>query len=354
MDILILHQEVSDELSPQIVAAEEDVLVQVHAVRQALQTLGHTVSALSCTLNLKALHDRLREHVPDLVFNLVESLGGHDVLGCLVPSLLDALKIAYTGTPAHGLFLLADKLIMKQWLRAHGLPVPDWWSPRSEPNVALEPGTYLIKTVSQHASFGIEDHSVLDVTDTEALPEAVAATAARLGHECFAERYIEGREFNLSLLASSSTDGRTVDVLPPAEIVFDQFPPHQPRIVGYRAKWEEGSLEYQRTPRRFCFPPEDRQLLERLQSLARRCWQIFGMGGYGRVDFRVDTNGNPWILEVNANPCLSPDAGFAAALKEARITFEDAIARIVHDAVCRTRVSCTAGSASQFLANRNQ
>jgi D-alanine-D-alanine ligase len=104
-----------------------------------------------------------------------------------------------------------------------------------------------------------------------------------------------------------------------------------PRIVDYRAKWDEAAFEYHHTPRRFDFDSTDSRLLERLKTLARQCWHYFGLAGYARVDFRVDHEGNPWILEINANPCLSPDAGFAAALEKAGIAYVDAIGRIIDD-----------------------
>ena len=137
------------------------------------------------------------------------------------------------------------------------------------------------------------------------------AHSARLGRACYAEQYIDGREFNLSVLASPQGP----QVLPPAEIDFSGFPPGKPRLVGYRAKWEEGSFEFQHTPRRFDFPAEDGPLLDRLRDLALGSWRVFGLRGYGRVDFRVDEAGHPWVLETNTNPCLSPDAGFYAALQ---------------------------------------
>ena len=84
-------------------------------------------------------------------------------------------------------------------------------------------------------------------------------------------------------------------------------------MVGYRAKWQEDSFEYVHTPRSFEFDASDGALLERLRELALDCWNRLDLCGYARVDFRVDDRGRPWILEVNANPCLSPDAGFAAA-----------------------------------------
>lgn len=149
-----------------------------------------------------------------------------------------------------------------------------------------------------------------------------------LGVAFFAETYIEGREFNLSLLASS----RGPEVLPPAEIRFEGFPETRRKIVGYRAKWVEDSFEYTHTPRTFRFPQSDGPLLLSLADLAKRCWTLFRLRGYARVDFRVDGEGRPWVLEVNTNPCLSPDAGFAAASREAGLAFPEVIRRIVADA----------------------
>ena len=120
-------------------------------------------------------------------------------------------------------------------------------------------------------------------------------------------------------------------MLPPAEIVFDGYPPGKPRIVGYRAKWDAESFEYRHTVRSFEFERRDAPLVDSLRSLALRCWELFGLRGYARVDFRVDAAGRPWILEVNANPCLSPDAGFAAAAARAGLSFERVVERIVGD-----------------------
>ncbi len=196
-------------------------------------------------------------------------------------------------------------------------------------------GRFIIKAVWEHGSFGLRDDSIVEVAGAEELRRHVEEQAARLGRECFAEQFIEGREFNLSLLTGGCrTDFQSVppQVLPPAEIDFSAFPTGKPQIVGYEAKWDDASFEFHQTPRRFDFPPEDGPLLQRLTELARRCWEVFDLRGYVRVDFRVDGAGQPWILEINTNPCLSPDAGYAAALQRAEISYEDAMQRIVDEA----------------------
>ncbi|RJP37206.1 MAG: hypothetical protein C4547_05880 [Phycisphaerales bacterium] len=153
--------------------------------------------------------------------------------------------------------------------------------------------------------------------------------ARRFGDELFAEAYIDGREFNLSLLCGP----RGPQVLPPAEIDFVDYPPEKPHIVGYAAKWDDRAFEYHATPRRFDVDEADRGLVETLRALAVHCWRLFDLRGHVRVDFRVDERNQPWILEVNANPCLSPEAGFMAAAARAGLTIEHVVERLLRDAV---------------------
>jgi D-alanine-D-alanine ligase len=146
-----------------------------------------------------------------------------------------------------------------------------------------------------------------------------------------AEPYLHGREFNVGLLAAPAG----VEVLPVAEIVFEGYPAGKPRIVGFRAKWEPDSFEYRHTVRRFDFPRADAALLERLRLLSLAAWNALGVAGYARVDFRVGADGQPRILEVNANPCLTPDAGFAAAAERSGRSLAEAVVEILGDALRR-------------------
>ncbi|MCA1786343.1 MAG: D-alanine--D-alanine ligase, partial [Desulfobacteraceae bacterium] len=111
-------------------------------------------------------------------------------------------------------------------------------------------------------------------------------------------------------------------------------PDNRPAMVGFRAKWEADSEEYHNTPRRFDFAPADTPLIEELKTLARQCWHLFHLAGYARVDFRVNLDGRPFILEINTNPCLSQDAGFAAALDRAKISYADAVHQMVTTQLC--------------------
>jgi len=333
MRITIVHNAVTDADAPD----ERDVLVQAAAVRAALAELGHEAILLPCTLDLADVRLQLSRGLPQLVFNLVESLDGRGRLIHLVPSLLDAMGISYTGSCAEAILVTSHKVLAKERLAALRLPTPPWLGPVPTDIPSLSAGglaaadpasRWIVKSLWEHASIGIDETSTVLCEHANDLTARLRDRAPDFGGACFAERFIEGREFNLSLLAGP--DGP--EVLPPAEILFEGYPPDALRIVGYRAKWDESSYEFHHTPRRYNFPQEDAGLLNRLRDLAARCWRGFGLKGYARVDFRVDPGGQPWILEINANPCLSPDAGFAAALQAAGIDYPAAIGRILGDA----------------------
>jgi D-alanine-D-alanine ligase len=336
MNVLILH----DRISPDSREDERDALVQAEAVGHALSELGHTSQTLPFSLNLAEAAHAIQAYAPDLVFNLVESVEGHGRLIYLAPALLDALGVAYTGARTGAMLLTSTKVLTKKWLRANGVPTPDWLSDPSrdrkgaDPNAGriFTPGSFIIKSVWEDASVGLDANSIVHVDNAAALGEAIASRADRLGGEAFAERYIEGREFNLSMI---EIEGKPL-VLPPAEIRFVDFPADRPRIVDYEAKWDASSFAYTHTQRSFDFSDSDRRLLAGLQEVALDCWNLFELSGYARVDFRIDADGRPWVLELNANPCLSRDAGFAAAADRAGMTYQQMIEHIVQ-AATRTR-----------------
>jgi D-alanine-D-alanine ligase len=243
------------------------------------------------------------------------------------PLLYEAMGLPYTGSPAAALVVTSDKVETKRLLQEASLPTPGWLSGGSQSRLSF-PGRYILKCTAEHASFGLHDDAVLQARDEDELAAALSRHQERVGRPCFAEAFVDGREFNLSVL--SSPDGP--QVLPPAEIDFSTYPHGKPRIVGYEAKWDESSYEYGHTPRVFDFPAADRKLVSQLSSLAVRAYRLLGLRGYGRIDFRVNAQAQPWILEANCNPCLSPDAGFQAALEKAGIGFDEAVKRILTDA----------------------
>ena len=163
------------------------------------------------------------------------------------------------------------------------------------------------------------------VAGRAAVRARAAASAARFGGRWFAERYVEGREFNIAML--EEPDGPRV--LPMAEMRFVGWAAERPKIVGYAAKWDEASPDATATLRAFCVEAREPALASELRALCLKAWELFSLRGYARVDFRVDETGTPTILEINPNPCLEPLAGFAAAAAEAGLGYDALIARIL-------------------------
>jgi D-alanine-D-alanine ligase len=319
----VLYNDVSDKSSQD----ELDVLVQVDSVTKALASLSYDPVPVPLSLDLQGAIESLKSLQPVFVFNLVESIAGIGRFIHFAPAILDHLKLSYTGASTKALFITTDKLLTKERLKAAGLPTPAWLSAAGLEGGGLHFGPpYIIKPVCEDASVGLDEDAFFH--EGQLLREALKERSARYG-ECFIEEYIHGREFNLSVLAGK--DGP--EVLPPAEIQFADYPPDKPRIVGYRAKWEAGSFEYTHTVRRFNFPEEDQSLVRSLSRTALQCWDLFQLRGYARVDFRVDDDDTTWVLEINANPCISPDSGFVAASQQAELTFEQVVQRIIGDSL---------------------
>jgi D-alanine-D-alanine ligase len=254
---------------------------------------------------------------------MVEAIDGSMARAAEVPLMLEALGIPFTGCRSGAHLATATKTGQKRLMATRGLPTPAW----SFSGNGLDPdGRVIVKSVSEHASIGMDAQSVVP---TARAADEITNREGRFGGMFFAEAYIPGREFNLSLIETP----QGVEVLPPAEILFEGFDSDAPHIVDYAAKWDEESFAYTHTPRKFDFSDKDQSLLVRLADLSRQAWQVFDLSGYARVDFRVDATGAPWILEVNTNPCLAPDAGFAAAAAQAGLSFDTVIARLVASAV---------------------
>jgi D-alanine-D-alanine ligase len=324
--VVIVHGRVEDSASPD----ERDVLVEVEVVRSALQALGHPTVVVPISLNLEEAAAALKAAAPFMAFNLAESINGKGSYIHLAPTLLDSLCIPYTGASCEAMLLTSHKLLGKRVLAAAGIDTPAWLPAAAAVSTAPSfPPPWIVKSVWEHASVGLEDSSV--TSTAEELAEEIRRRMKRERVEhLFVEAFVEGREFNLAMLGG--TEDGVPQNLPPAEILFVGYPEGKPRMVGYKAKWTEGSYEFDHTPPGYVFAEEDRGLLQSLIRISRECWDAFELSGYARVDFRVDDAGRPWVLEVNANPCLSPDAGFVAAAARAGLSVEDIIQRIVADA----------------------
>lgn len=306
---------------------EQDVLEQAEGISAALKTLGFDPVMVKFDLNMEAVGITMKMLNPAFVFNLVESVNGRGSLIHLAPSFLDYLGLPYTGSKTEAMFLTSNKVVSKCFLSAGGINTPTAYTLSSLKHDTPVRGRFIIKSAWEHASIGLSQDSVVCVEGALELIAELKKAQKRMKGECYCEQYIDGREFNVGLLAGENG----VEVLPPAEIVFVDYPLGKLKIVDYKAKWKVRSFEYLHTDRIYKFGKEDEPMIESMKKTAKECWDLFGLKGYARLDFRVDGSGKPWVLEVNANPCLSLEGGFAVASALVGLDFPMIVKRIIED-----------------------
>ncbi|MGF1584455.1 MAG: hypothetical protein ACFCUM_03970 [Bacteroidales bacterium] len=315
--VLICHSNISDNAS----ADEQDVMDQVNWFGSGLQVLNMDYTVMPFTLDLPAALSagELRKH--QFIINLVETIDGDGRMIHLAPSLFEHYHIPFTGCSSQAIYITSNKLLAKKIMMIHGISTPPWIEAKE--NLKNRNGScknYIIKSLWEHASAGMDEQNMALPGDYKTLRDELERKNEGVT-EFFAEQYIHGREFNISLIETPSGP-RT---LPPSEILFIDYPSDKPRIVGYRAKWDKESFEYHNTVRSFDMIPSDGPLYAKLEKISLRLWNIFRLNGYARIDFRVDETGAPWVLEINGNPCISADSGFVAATEKAGIPYHEVV-----------------------------
>jgi D-alanine-D-alanine ligase len=345
--VLILYNEPQSSQSPQGAGgagapaaqwaeSEAGVLREAQAVADALTELGIPFRRVGIH-SLADLPAALAGGGEPIVFNLVEGLPGGAGDVNAVTAVCGAFGRSCTGNTT----IIRDKWLTKAALSAHGVPTPGAVvvpvGSAADPAV-LPAGPLIVKPVAADGSEGITPDSVVPG------PGPALAKAVRSVHRLFAqpalvEQFIDGREVNISVI---EMDG-TLRVLPLAEIEFRGYGPGRPRIVDYAAKWHEDSFEYRNTERRI---PADLPagVARALRRCARGAWRAAGCRDYVRVDCRVDSRGNPYVIEVNANPDIAPDAGFAAALAAAEISFPKFVQAMLANATRRALPAVSTGT----------
>lgn len=277
----------------------------IAVVHDAPVPAGHSFSEASLDVHT---------HVENIENALVEL--GHPA------TVLELLAIPFSGSPSMALMLTTDKVMTKRLLIAKGIRTPDYliYNGTEKFNVHILSFPVIIKPRFKDASIGIDQDSVFQ--DEEELKRGLRDFFDRFG-TILVEEYIAGREFNVSLFGYPSAS-----LLPISEIDFSDFPEGRYPIVDYRAKWLRDSLEYQHTPRKF--PQElPHALLKNMESTALESFRLLMLRDYARVDIRVDGSGRIHVLEVDANPCLSPDAEFSAAAREAEIEYPGLVSGMI-------------------------
>ncbi|MGA3361788.1 MAG: D-alanine--D-alanine ligase [Solirubrobacteraceae bacterium] len=286
-------------------------------VEDALARLGHDVVAIDVGPDLVT---QLRETQPQVAFVALHGRGGEDGT---VQELLEVLGIPHTGSGVHACVRCADKMLAKHALRDGGLPTPDWvvlgqigFHELGMAEAIADIGQRLgfplvVKPVSQGSSLGVKF-----AASQEELPAALIA-ALSYGPRVLLERYIEGRELAVSLLADGDEPAQT---LPIVEAV-----PRDRQFYDFAARYEIGRTDF------VCPAVLEDALGERVREIARSAWGLLDCRGFARVDVILGADG-PTVLEINPIPGLTETSLLPQAADAAGVSFDEVVARVLASA----------------------
>ena len=293
-------------------------------VMATLENLGHEVSCLGVGDDLGAIRRAIDENKPHVVFNLLEEFNGIPIYDQNVVSLLELLRVPYTGCNPRGLMLARDKAIAKMLLASHRIAVPDFAVFRlgrqiRRPKRLRFP--LIVKSLTNEGSIGIAQHSVVD--SDEKLAERVRMVHERQGTHAIAEQYIDGRELYVGVMGNDR-----LQVFPVWELHFERLPEDAPRIATERVKWDPA---YQKKVGVQTGAAKDlpEGLDSRIPKLCKRVYRALSLNGYARIDLRLDADGKVWVLEANPNPQLAYGEDFAESAEHAGLSYGALLNRIV-------------------------
>jgi D-alanine-D-alanine ligase len=324
---VIYNRDFEDAESDPENRAREDIQNVALDVAKVLTDAGHDVISLGLRDDIHGVVSALKAAAPAVVFNLCESLRGDNRFEALVPMLLEFEGLVYTGSAPQALLSALHKDKAKQLLMARGVSTPPALTLHT-PDVAdvekLGLGYPLIvKPTREDASVGIASASV--VYDQHQLEARVRHVLAHYRQPALVERFIEGREINVSVL---ERPGGKPEVLPLHEIDFGDMPEDKPKIVSFEGKWVEASDEYRGTRPEACQVAPEVQA--RVTAAALAAFRALDLRDYGRVDIRLDAAGQPHVIDVNPNCDLSSEGGgFARAARAAGMSYADLVLRLL-------------------------
>ena len=310
--------------------SEVGVLEEKEDIARALSALGFKTSIFNVDGDIRRFVAFLHDEPPDVIFNLCESLGDSSIHEMHAVGIYELMGIPYTGSDPLTLGTALNKVRVKEILLYNGLPTPRFQLFKSWLRMSVDERLaypMIVKPSQEDASLGIETDSI--VSSLPELRKRVRYVIEQFDQPALVEEYIDGRELNVGILGN-----RKPIVFPISEIDMSTLPKQYHRIISYNAKWMKGTEEYEHT-KGLCPAPLPAALETTIKEMALRAYQLLGCRDYARIDFRLSKDHKPYILEVNPNPDISDDAGFARSAGAYGYKFEELVGKIVECALER-------------------
>jgi D-alanine-D-alanine ligase len=304
----------------------------------ALGKLGHEPSYYVLDGRPQSLYG-LGKCGADLVFNLTESYAGDDTKEMNVAAYMDLLELPYTGAGPHAHFLAQDKATAKKMFHFHEIRTP-FFATAYRGNIDHAHDVkfpLIVKPQSEDGSIGIDAAAV--VTGVKELMERVEYVQNEFDSPALIEEYIEGREIYASILGSYEK----TEVLPLIELDLSKLPEGTPKIASRDVKFETESRAYKLTKSQIA-EDLDEATVQKLSETALAAYRAVKLRDYGRIDMRLTSEGEVYVIEANPNPWLSSRHEFAMAAKKSGRSYTQLIGEIVDMALERTRRTTNSGS----------
>ncbi|QGG48357.1 ATP-grasp domain-containing protein [Heliorestis convoluta] len=298
-------------------------LKTIHMIRDAIKKGGYQVKTFEGDKNLISnLEDYMPSVIsgerPGLVFNLSYGIQGR-ARYTHVPGILEMLGIPYVGSGPETQAIALDKVVTKVILMHKGLPTPRFCVLEKPDSPLSEDLSYplIVKPKDESISLGLRI-----VYNEEELRAGVENIYEMFQAPTLVEEYIEGREINVGLLGNDP-----VQALPPVELDFGDGE----QIFSYEDKMEISG----RQVRKVCPANLSIEERERLQNLAIEAFKALGCFDAARVDFRLDRDGNPYILEINSLPSLGEQASYVFGASHIGLDYTALVNKLIEVAAQR-------------------
>jgi D-alanine-D-alanine ligase len=329
--VAILYTPVEDSLQgiEGQMRIELDLAVSARQVMSVLTASGHVTRPFTFGKDPAALASSLRAFGTEVVFNLSECPMNSAQKEPHGAALLELLGLPYTGNSPLPLTVCNNKALTKHLLSSFGMPTPEFRLypsvPRGRSGLRFP---VIVKPANEDGSAGITEESVVD--DEAGLKKRVGHVIGKYQQGALAEEYVGGREFNVGVIGNgTATD--PFRTLPPAELVYRS---KRWRVCSFESKWDNNHPAYSEIAP-VCPANIPDALCNRLERLTLVCAKAFELCGYARVDFRMNRRGKLFVLEVNPNPDISPDAGLDRAARAAGISYEALVIEILRLGISR-------------------
>ena len=314
--------------------AEFDEPTTIEAIEQALKSLGHQVFKVEADenayMNLRELKGKI-----DLIFNIAEGVNGED-REAQIPAMLEMLQIPYTGPKPLGYAVGLNKSVAKEILSHYHIATPHWATIEKiedleNKNINFFP--VIAKPLGEGSSKGINARNLVD--NAEDLKKIIQELLENFHQPVLVEEYLPGREFTVGVL------GTPAKILPIIEVTFKDLPEGMPKFDHYEAKWV---YDNPGAPDPLVCPAEiDENLRKKIEDLCLKSFDALEMADWGRIDVRLDKNGEPNFIEINCPPGIIPDpkenSRFPRAARTAGLNYEKMIEEILKSACLRYNIN---------------